>query len=87
MNAGSFQLSGVAIRNNKGRGVWTPNANAKDFLVSGCKVFSNGQGMDLSGAGPGYLVSSNIFSNNRNASNFGGKAGGALVSGNVGEGQ
>ncbi len=54
-NSGSFILQGVAIRNNKGRAVWVPNPACRKFIISGCKIYSNRMGLDLT-AGSQYVV-------------------------------
>ena len=53
------------------------------YVVSGCRILENGQGMDL--AGTGYVVTSNSFGGNTKLSNFGGMAGGAIVALNTNE--
>lgn len=71
VNSGSFLLTGVAIRDNKGKGVWVANANAREYTITGCRVSDNIQGLNLMGSG--YLVSNNIFARNPNqfaGSNF-----------------
>ena len=63
MNAGSFVLSGVEVRNNKGYGIWTPNAKVTGFAINGCRVFSNGRvGARLSGKD--FAVTGNVFFGN-----------------------
>lgn len=81
VNGGSFTLSGVEIRNNKGKGLWVPNGAVTDYVVTGSRVFSNGQGMDLGGSG--YVITGNAFSGNAKPSVFGGETGGAVVQGNA----
>eukprot|EP00750_Incisomonas_marina_P005947 INCI14246.3.p1 GENE.INCI14246.3~~INCI14246.3.p1 ORF type:complete len:303 (-),score=50.38 INCI14246.3:625-1533(-) len=82
VNAGSFQITGTSIRNNKGRGIWVVDGDrVTDYTVTGCRVFSNGQGMDL--AGSGYSVTSNVFNGNAKQSDFGPESGGAVVTNNV----
>ena len=80
VNAGSFQISGTSIRDNKGRGVWVVADKVQNYVVSGCRVFDNGQGMQL--AGSGYVVTSNSFFGNSKPSDFGSKSGGAVVTSN-----
>lgn len=82
-NGGSFSLSGVAVRNNKGTGIWVPNSAVSDFVVSGCKIFGNGVAVDI-GDNSGYLIAGNQFASNAKLGNFGSKAGGAVVANNVG---
>jgi len=79
VNSGRFSLSGVEIRNNKGRGVWVPNNSVQKYLVSGCHLDSNGQGFDL--VGSNYLITSNVCADNASSNDFGG--GNKLVSENM----
>ena len=81
VNAGSFSLVGVHIRNNKGRGIWVPNGNVKKYLISGCKIYENGQGLNL--GGESYAVTGNIVSDNAEKSDFGSRAGNAMVANNL----
>jgi parallel beta-helix repeat protein len=82
VNAGSFSLTGTAVRNNRGRAIWVMNAD--HFSVSGCRVYGNGQGFKLDG-GSAYLVSGNVIFDNAEASDFGSMAGCAIVKDNVGQ--
>ena len=45
--SGTFILSGVEIRNNQGRGVWVQGTAPTEYVISGCRIFSNGLGLDL----------------------------------------
>ena len=65
VNSGSFMLTGVSVRNNRGRGIWAPNSKVKDYIITGCRVTNNGQGANLNGAY--YLLANNIFSGNKTA--------------------
>lgn len=62
VNSGSFILSGVAIRNNRDKGVWIANAGATEYIITGCKVYGNGQGLSLNGNS--FICTNNIFSGN-----------------------
>ena len=63
VNGGSFVLSGVEVRNNKGYGVWTPSAKVTGFVINGCRVFGNGRvGARLSGSN--FAVTGNVFFGN-----------------------
>ena len=63
VNGGSFVLSGVEVRSNKGYGVWTPNAKVTGFVINGCRVFGNGRvGARLSGKD--FAVTGNVFFGN-----------------------
>lgn len=82
--AGTFQLTGVDIRFNIGRGVWLPPSSvANGFSVTGCRVTNNGQGMNLAGGLGGFAVTGNVFSGNAIASAFGSQSNGAVVANNV----
>ena len=65
VNSGSFMLTGVSVRNNKGKGIWVSNSNVKDYMITGCRITNNGQGADLKGSH--YLITNNIFSGNGTA--------------------
>ncbi len=77
VNSGSFLLTGVAIRNNRGKGVWVANSNTKEYTITGCRISDNGQGLNLMGSN--YVVSNNIFA--RNANQFSGTN--SLITNNV----
>jgi hypothetical protein len=79
VNSGSFMLTGVEIRNNKGRGIWVPNPNVVQYTINGCHIFENGQGLNL--VGDEYVVTSNICSRNAQANYFGGTGG--LIQNNI----
>eukprot|EP01113_Clastostelium_recurvatum_P041301 TRINITY_DN6536_c0_g1_i2.p1 TRINITY_DN6536_c0_g1~~TRINITY_DN6536_c0_g1_i2.p1 ORF type:complete len:418 (+),score=92.47 TRINITY_DN6536_c0_g1_i2:168-1256(+) len=78
-NSGSFALTGVEIRNNQGRGIWIPNSATTQYSITGCRIFSNGQGLDL--AGTEYSVTGNICSGNVKPNAYGGT--GNLVANNL----
>jgi hypothetical protein len=77
--SGTFQLSGVDIRNNLGRGIWVPNGGS-DFIVSGCRINSNGQGVQLNGTH--FVMTSNIFVSNAVPSEFGNQTS-AIITNNL----
>ena len=81
VNGGTFSLVGVHIRNNRGRGIWIPNGNVKRYVISGCKIYSNGQGLNLQGES--FVVSGNVISDNGERSNFGSSSAGSVVATNV----
>jgi parallel beta-helix repeat protein len=81
VNAGSFSLTGVAIRNNKGRAIWVMGSD--HYSITGCRVYGNGQGFKLVG-GTAYLVANNVIFDNVEPNEFGSMAGGAIVKDNVG---
>jgi hypothetical protein len=81
--SGTFQLTGVDVRFNQGRGVWVPQgSSATGFAVTGCRINNNGMGVSLS-AGSGYALTGNVFAGNAQASNFGPQQGGAVVANNA----
>ena len=64
VNAGSFMMTGVAVRYNKGVGIWVPNDSVGSYTISGCQVFNNGVGANLGGSN--MVVVGNVFNNNGN---------------------
>ena len=56
---GSFVLSGVTVRNNKGRGIWIDNPSMSNFIVSGCNFYGNGMNLDI--VGDSYTITGSIF--------------------------
>mmetsp|Transcript_46632 Transcript_46632/g.120284 ORF Transcript_46632/g.120284 Transcript_46632/m.120284 type:complete len:438 (-) Transcript_46632:92-1405(-) len=81
IDAGTFVLTGVAIRNNKGVGVLVNSGAVSNYQITGCNVFGNSKAVSLQGKG--YSCTSNIFHGNLDTGNFGDKEGGAIVSNNV----
>eukprot|EP01084_Bolivina_argentea_P016815 31413_1 len=63
VNSGSFILNGVAIRNNKGKGIWIANDKVNGYIITNCKIFSNGIGYKLNGV-TDYIFNNNICNNN-----------------------
>ena len=68
VNAGTFSLTGVHIRNNQGRGIWIPNDNVVEFTITGCKIFSNNQALNVPALETYYTLTGNILSGNSVAS-------------------
>jgi hypothetical protein len=68
VNAGSFILSGTAVRNNKGKGVWVPSDAVSNFIVSNNQIFANGVGAVLRGRA--YSVTGNVFHDNKEKSDL-----------------
>jgi hypothetical protein len=66
VNGGTFVLSGVAIRNNQGTGIWTPSDKVTGYVISGCRVTDNGFGARL--AGQDFTVTGSVFRGNKNGS-------------------
>ena len=64
INAGTFVLSGVEVRNNKGKGIWTPSNRTVGYTVTGCRIVDNGEGANLSGQG--FIINGNVFRGNAN---------------------
>jgi hypothetical protein len=83
VNAGSFALTGVTVRNNKGRGIWVVSGQVSHYAITGCRVYGNLQGFKLDGAS--YAVTGNVIYSNSQPNDFGPKDGGAIVEGNVGQ--
>lgn len=63
VNAGSFMLSGVTVRHNKGTGILVNGNAVKDYAVTGCRIADNGTGVVL--GGNSYSFTGNILSRNR----------------------
>jgi hypothetical protein len=82
VNSGSFILSGVAIRNNRDKGVWVPNASATEYTITGCKVYGNGMGISL--AGHSFICANNVFSGNAQPNAIWGGATNYIYNNNVG---
>eukprot|EP00911_Craspedida_sp_UC1_P000056 UC1_evm1s46 len=66
VNAGTFVLSGVEVRNNRGVGIWTPSARTTGYVVTGSRITDNGFGARLSGRD--FAVTGCVFSGNKNGS-------------------
>lgn len=62
VRAGSFMLTGVMIRNNKGTGILVDNDRVNAYSITGCKIQSNGTGAVLNG--DGFAVTGNVFAGN-----------------------
>jgi hypothetical protein len=63
VNSGSFILNGVEVRNNNGRGIWVTNKSVTQFQIISCRIFANGQGLNINGSS--FIVSNNICNSNR----------------------
>ena len=72
----------MAVRNNKGIGIWVPSDSVVHYVISGCRVYQNGRGFEL--AGSSYAVTGNVIFENKSPNNFGSRAEGSVVSNNVG---
>ena len=60
-DAGTFLLTGLLIRNNKGVGVRT-GPSVSHFSITGCQLFGNGAALDLQGTA--FAVTGNVFHDN-----------------------
>ena len=80
--AGTFQLTGVDVRYNRGVGIAVGSASVVGYAISGCRINNNGQGLSLDGAA--YAVTGNVVVDNAAPSDVGPLSGGAVVNSNVG---
>jgi hypothetical protein len=62
VNSGVFILNGVHIRNNLGKGIWVPNRYVHEYIITGCRITDNGQGVNLIGSC--FQLTHNIFARN-----------------------
>ncbi len=62
VRAGSFMLSGVSVRHNKGVGLLV-GADAQDYAVTGCRIADNGTGAVLEGRN--FSFTGNVLSRNK----------------------
>ncbi len=80
VRSGSFVLSGVTIRNNKGTGLLV-GENVRDYAVTGCRFVENGTAAEL--AGDNYTFTGNVFARNtKSLTDLGGKN--KIIQGNAG---
>lgn len=63
VRAGSFVLSGVTIRNNKGTGLLVEGENVRDYAVTGCRFVENGTAAEL--RGDNYAFTGNVLARNK----------------------
>jgi hypothetical protein len=63
VNSGSFILSGVEVRNNIGRGIWVTNKSVTQFQIISCRIFGNGQGLNVNGTS--FIISNNVCDSNQ----------------------
>ncbi|CAF1498105.1 unnamed protein product, partial [Rotaria sordida] len=66
INSGSFILNGVEVRNNHGQGIWVTNKSVTQFQIISCRLFENGQEMNIDGT---LFIISNNLCNSNNLSN------------------
>ena len=62
VRGGSFMLTGVTVRSNKGTGILVDNDSVRDYTVNGCRIMKNGTGAVLNG--DNYTCTGNVFSQN-----------------------
>jgi len=81
VRAGSFVLSGVTIRNNKGTGILVEGSKVRDYAINGCRIVENGAGASL--AGDNFTFTGNVLTRNtRNLIDKGTKN--KVIQGNIG---
>ena len=78
---GSFVLTGVVVRNNKGRALWIDNPSMSNFVVSGCNFYGNGQNLNI--VGDRYAITGSIFQNGQKKDEIG-PAKNAVIANNIG---
>ncbi|ETO22600.1 hypothetical protein RFI_14595 [Reticulomyxa filosa] len=64
VNSGSFSINGVDIRNNQGKGIWVPNGNVNNFVITGNKIFDNNVPYLFINPNAQYLFTNNICNSN-----------------------
>lgn len=80
VRAGSFMLTGVTVRNNKGIGLLVEDG-VRDYTVTGCRFVENGSAAEL--RGDNYAFTGNVFARNQKGlTDLGGKS--KVVQGNAG---
>jgi len=62
VRAGSFVLSGVTIRNNRGTGLLVEE-NVRDYAITGCRFAENGTAAEL--RGDNYTFTGNVLARNK----------------------
>lgn len=62
VRAGSFVLSGLTVRNNKGVGLLVEE-NVRDYAVTGCRFVENGTAAEL--RGDNFTFTGNVFARNK----------------------
>lgn len=80
--SGSFVMSGVTLRNNKGKSLHILNKDMKNFAVTGCQFYGNGINVDI--VGDDYTIVGNIFQKNLNGTNNIGDHQNAIIANNLG---
>ena len=62
VHAGSFMLSGVTVRHNKGTGILVDGDRVKDYSITGCRIADNGTGVVL--GGNAFSFTGNVLTRN-----------------------
>ncbi|CAF2091842.1 unnamed protein product [Rotaria magnacalcarata] len=63
VRSGKFILNGVEVRNNNGRGIWIPNKSVTQYHIIACRIFANGQGLNVTGSS--FMITNNICNSNQ----------------------
>ncbi|CAF1365180.1 unnamed protein product [Rotaria sp. Silwood1] len=63
VHSGTFILNGVEIRNNNGRGIWIPNKSVTQYQIISCRIFANGQGLNVTGSS--FMITNNVCNSNQ----------------------
>ncbi|CAF2101191.1 unnamed protein product [Rotaria magnacalcarata] len=61
--SGTFILNGVEVRNNNGRGIWIPNKSVTQYQIIACRIFANGQGVNVTGSS--FMITNNVCNSNK----------------------
>jgi hypothetical protein len=61
-DAGTFVLTGLLVRNNKGAGVIVRSPVVSHYSITGCQLFGNGVALDLQGSE--FAVTGNVLHDN-----------------------
>ena len=75
-------MSGVTLRNNKGKSLHILNKDMKNFAVTGCQFYGNGINVDI--VGDDYTIVGNIFQKNLDGNNNIGDHENAIIASNLG---
>ncbi|CAF4085478.1 unnamed protein product [Rotaria sp. Silwood2] len=63
VQSGTFILNGVEVRNNNGRDIWIPNKSVTQYQIISCRIFANGQGLNVTGSS--FIITNNVCNSNR----------------------
>ena len=81
VKSGTFILTGVEVRNNHGRGIWIPNSSMTQYQIVACRIFANGQGMNVTGRE--FMITNNVCQANQLPNAISGKDS-SIVNNNLG---